>query len=311
MMIEKVTVGMNTEYPLAGMLCLPDDLSRPVPAAVLVHGSGPSNMDEKVMKMTPFKDIAEGLQEYGIATLRYDKRTFRYGRKMSKKAVTVHEETIEDALRALEILKSDPRIDSSGIFIIGHSMGAMLAPRIYDECGYARGVVMMAGTPYRLEEVLVRQMKQMEGGSPLISRIVRRQREKLEKQIDEMSKMSDKETMFRKLSGISMYYFREMGRKGPSEYLLENDYPAFIMQGGKDFQVLAEVDYKKFREDLSARDHTEFKLYPDLNHCFVTALSDDIRKVSDEYKTERHIGDEVIGDMADFILRNSRTGTDH
>ena len=58
---EKIVVGAGTEYPLNGLMTLPSDLSKPVPAVVMVHGSGASNMDEKVLKLTPFKDLAEGL----------------------------------------------------------------------------------------------------------------------------------------------------------------------------------------------------------------------------------------------------------
>ena len=43
---ENIVVGAGTEYPLKGLILLPDDLSKPVPAVVMVHGSSPSNMDE-------------------------------------------------------------------------------------------------------------------------------------------------------------------------------------------------------------------------------------------------------------------------
>ena len=112
---EKIVVGEGTEYPLKGLLTLPDRVEGQVPAAVLVHGSGASNMDEKVYKLTPFKDLAEGLAERGIASIRYDKRTFVYGRKMRKGTVTVREETIEDAVRAAELLRRDPRVDPDRI----------------------------------------------------------------------------------------------------------------------------------------------------------------------------------------------------
>ena len=97
---EKVVIGEGTEYPLNGILTIPDGTAGPVPAVVLVHGSGASNMDEKVLKLTPFKDLADGLAAHGIASVRYDKRTFVHGRKMMKanaSGMTVVEETIEDA----------------------------------------------------------------------------------------------------------------------------------------------------------------------------------------------------------------------
>ena len=149
MIEEKIVVGAGTEYPLNGLLTLPDAPAEKLPAVVLVHGSGASNMDEKVFALTPFKDLAEGLAARGIASVRYDKRTFVYGRKMAKQAITVKEETIDDALAAAHLLRADPRIDPEAVFLIGHSMGAMLAPRIDAEGGDFRALVLLAGSPYR------------------------------------------------------------------------------------------------------------------------------------------------------------------
>ena len=137
MLSEKIIVGKDTKYPLSGLLTLPDQGEK-LPAVVFVHGSGSSNMDEKVMKLTPFRDLAEGLAAHGIASIRYDKRSFAHGLKMVReKNITVREETIEDAILAANLLRRDPRIDPDKIFIIGHSMGGMLAPRIDTEIGRA------------------------------------------------------------------------------------------------------------------------------------------------------------------------------
>ena len=81
---EKVVIGKGTEYPLNGLITIPDGAYGPSPAVVMVHGSGASNMDEKVIKLTPFRDLADGLAAHGIASIRYDKRTFVHGRKMMK-----------------------------------------------------------------------------------------------------------------------------------------------------------------------------------------------------------------------------------
>ncbi|MBR4878554.1 MAG: alpha/beta hydrolase, partial [Clostridia bacterium] len=125
---EKITIGKGTKYPLDGRLTLPDNLANPVPAVVFVHGSGSSNMDEKVGKLTPFRDLAEGLAKHGIASVRYDKRPYKYGFRMTVKGgITVREEVIEDAILAKKLLESDNRIDKNNIFIVGHSMGGMLA----------------------------------------------------------------------------------------------------------------------------------------------------------------------------------------
>ena len=217
----------------------------------------------------------------------------------------MREETIDDALLAVDILKNEPLIDSGRIFILGHSMGAMLAPRIDAEGADVRGLIMMAGTPFRLEDIVVRQLGQAGGGNPLLRGIVSLENKIFSKKFDGLYEMSDEEAKKKKFAGgINLYYFKEMGRKTAADYLLESEKPVLIMQGGSDFQVLADKDFSKFKELLAGRENTQFRLYPGLNHCFVTAIYNDILKASKEYGTERHIGEEVIGDIARFILEN-------
>ena len=305
MIIEKTVVGAGTEYPLNGILTLPDDFTEPVPAAVLVHGSGPSDMDERVLKLTPFKDLAEGLAERGVATLRFDKRTFVYRRKMAKTCPT-EEESIEDAVRAVALLKEDRRIDPGRIFLIGHSEGGMLAPRIGEEAHGVKGLVLMAASPYRLEEIVLRQLRQAgEKAGRVMKGILDLELKHYTKMFDGLYEMDDEKAKKKKFGGsLPLYYFKEMGQKTAADYLLESDKPVLILQGGKDFQVLADDDFRKFRELLSNRPDTEFRLYPELNHCFVEGGDGDILRATKEYGTERHMGDEVLGDIADFILAN-------
>lgn len=306
---EKIIVGEGTPYPLNGLLTFPDGMTGPVPAAVFVHGSGPSNMDEKVMKLTPFRDLAGGLAGHGIASLRYDKRTFVHARRMIKghRTVTVWEETIEDALLAVELLKKDRRIDPERVFLLGHSMGAMLAPRIDAEGADVRGLILMAGTPYRLEDIVLRQLRQAGNGKSLLKPVVTLEEKFYSKRFRDLYGMSDDEAKKKKFAGnLTLYYFKEMGRKTAADYLLESGKPALILQGGRDFQVLAEEDFREFRRLLAGRDNVTFRLYPELNHVFVKAIYDDILKASKDYRVERHIGDEVIGDIARFILQTGK-----
>ena len=306
---EKIIVGEGTDYPLNGLLTFPDGMRGPVPAAVFVHGSGPSNMDEKVMKLTPFRDLAGGLAGHGIASLRYDKRTFVHARRMTKghRTVTVLEETIEDALLAVELLKKDRRIDPERVFLLGHSMGAMLAPRIDAQGADVRGLILMAGTPYRLEDIVLRQLRQAGNGKSLLKPVVALEEKFYSKRFRDLYGMSDDEAKKKKFAGnLTLYYFKEMGRKTAADYLLESGKPALILQGGRDFQVLAEEDFREFRRLLAGRDNVTFRLYPELNHVFVKAIYDDILKASKDYRVERHIGDEVIGDIARFILQTGK-----
>ena len=304
---EKIIIGEGTDFPLNGILTLPENLEKPVPAVVFVHGSGSSNMDEKVMKLTPFKDLAEGLGKLGIASVRYDKRSFAHGRKMLKAGdLTVKEEVIEDAVLASKLLKNDPRIDSEKVFIIGHSMGAMLAPRIDAEGGNFKGLVLLAGTLDTLDGVLFRQIDEMKNGkNKILSWVASAQEKKFMKSFEGLYEISDEEAKKRKyMGGVNLYYFKEMGEHRAADYLEKIEKPVLIMQGGRDLQVSVEKDFCGYKRAFGDRDNFSFRLYEGLNHCFVPALYDDISKATKEFSVERHIGENVISDIAGWILKN-------
>ena len=310
MIEEKIIVGKDTKYPLNGLLTLPEDAAGSVPAVVFVHGSGASNMDEKVGKLTPFKDLAQGLAQHGIASVRYDKRSFAHGFKMLRDKsleVTVKTETIYDAILATELLKKDPRINSEKIYIIGHSMGGMLAPRIDAEGGNYAGLIIMAGSPRKLEEIILDQNEAaLHSTKGFVNWIVKKQVAKFAAMFDGMYELSEEETKKKKMGGgTTLYYFKEMGEHPTSGYLLATVKPILIMQGEKDFQATAEKDFAAYKQLLAGRSNVTVRLYENLSHAFVPSVYRDIMKAKQEYNVEQHISGEVIADIANWI--NGRT----
>lgn len=306
MITEKIIIGENTKYPLNGLLTLPEDVTFPVPAVVFVHGSGASNMDEKVGKLTPFKDLADGLAGHGIASVRYDKRSFAHGLKLllREKDITVKIETIDDAVLATELLKKDPRIDKNRIFIIGHSMGAMLAPRIDSEGGNYRGLILMAGSPRKLEEIMLDQNDEvLRSTKGLVQWIVKKQVSKVTALFDGLYQLTDEEAKKKKVGGgTTLYYFKEMGEHAAADYLKNLEKPILVMQGEKDFQATAAKDFEAYKQLLSDKDNVTFHLYENLNHAFVPSVYGSIMKAKQEYNMEQHIGEDVITDIANWIL---------
>lgn len=303
---EKIVIGADTKYPLNGILTIPNQTNGPTPAVVLVHGSGPSDMDQKIGENAPFKDLAEGLSEKGIAVIRYDKRTFVYGKEMrNDPGVCVKVETIEDAIRAADFLRKDSRIDAKKIFIIGHSMGGMLAPRIDAEGGDFAGIIIMAGSPRKLEELIMDQNDQVLNSlNRFLKMIAKKQIASLSSKFDNIYNLSDDEAKSTAVLGkyIRAYYLKEMGEHPSVDYLNRLDKPVFILQGEKDFQVSIEKDFNGYKKLLGDRPNVTFKLYPNLNHLFMPSVYGEILKVKKEYKVAQHVDQQVIKDITDWIL---------
>ena len=304
MISEKIILGK--EYPLDGLLTIPDTGLAPYPAVVLVHGSGAHDMDEKIYKIRPFKDIAEGLAKLGVASIRYNKRSLTHGKALVKAlgaSLTVKEEVTEDAVYAADLLRGDERIDSNKIFIAGHSLGGCLAPRIDAEGGDFAGLIIMAGSPRRLEEIINDQQNDfLESAKGLKRWIGKKQIAKVQAKLDNIHSKTDEEAKaIPFFGGGSLYYLKDMGRITVAEYLADSTKPILVMHPEKDVQVLLEKDFEKYKEILANNPNATFKLYKGLNHVFMPSLYGTIDKAVKEFKTEQNVDTQVIADMAEWV----------
>ncbi|MFT3710558.1 MAG: alpha/beta fold hydrolase [Archangium sp.] len=150
----EVTVG--SKFKLPGNLVVPAGTG-PFPAVIFVHGSGPNDRDESTGPNKLFKDLALGLASKGIASLRYDKRTLvAPGEFKPSSSYTVKEESLDDVHEALSLLATNPKINAKKIFVVGHSLGGTLAPRLAADDGRVAGIISLAGAT-RPMDVLVRE----------------------------------------------------------------------------------------------------------------------------------------------------------
>lgn len=110
-----------------------------------------------------FKDFAQGLAQQGIASLRYDKRGYDYihSSQIQLDSIDLYSETINDVLDAIKAAKQFTFIDTTKIYIIGHSQGAMCAPEMANLSKNIKGIIMMAGPAKNLIDILPQQAKDM------------------------------------------------------------------------------------------------------------------------------------------------------
>lgn len=290
---ERAAIVGSGEWKLPGTLLVPAREGKS-PAVVLVHGSGPNDRDETIGPNKVFRDLAEGLASRGIAVLRYEKRTREHGAKMLQAPnATVKEETVDDAVDALTLVRAQPEVDPRRVFVLGHSLGAYLSPRIAKQDGALAGMIAMAGNTRPLEDLLVEQVEYLtpiQGGS-------KEQVDQLKRQVEEVKRLKPGERSGLVLMGMPAAYLLDLRGYQPAAVAASLDIPVLVLQGERDYQV-SMADFDGWRKALAGREAATLKSYPSLNHLFMQGQG---KSTPSEYAKEGHVAPEVIDDLAKWI----------
>jgi len=271
-------------YVLGATLTVPVGLG-PFPGVVLVHGSGPQDRDETVAANKVFKDLAEGLASRGIEVLRYDKRTFVYGAKLGD-SVTVDQEVVLDAIAAVGALRDRQEIDPKRIFVIGHSMGALLAPEIGVRSAPVAGVVLMAPPGRPIWDMVVSQMKYL--GSPASETAETEQK---------LAKLKAGTLGSDRFLGVPTAYWKDLGARDGFGMAKKLGKPILVLHGDRDYQVIEE-DIEAWRKTLAGTPHVEFATLTGLNHLFIAGTG---KPGPAEYDRPGHVDAKAVEKMVAFI----------
>jgi hypothetical protein len=299
---KEVTVGEG-EWALPGTLTVPKEPGS-YPAVVLVHGSGPNDRDETIGPNKPFRDLAWGLASQGIAVLRYEKRTRQYASKIGQLngRFTVKEETIDDALAAVALLRKTEVVDSKKIFVLGHSLGGMLIPRIGVRDAGIAGFVVMAGwgATKPMEDTIIEQMTYIFSLEEKISDEEKKKLEEVKQLVTKIKnlKPSDASSSI-SIMGAPASYWLDLRGYDPPDAAKKLKQPLLILQGERDYQVTM-VDFQRWKDALSSRRDVTFKSYSKMNHLFIEGNG---RIAPTEYTIAGHVGESVIMDIAAWIKR--------
>ncbi|MEE4178276.1 MAG: alpha/beta fold hydrolase [Bacteroides sp.] len=272
----------------------------PVPLVVLVHGSGPNDIDETIGPNKPFRDIAWGLASQGIAVLRYEKRTKNHANSLDMERVTPWEETGMDAVMAIKQASLMEGIDPGRIFLLGHSLGGMMAPEIVRQSGQLAGVIILGGNSGKLYDVVVRQYEYLSSIQDPDNQHGSR---------EETEKIRQKAALIRSGALIPDTPREETILNSPASYWLyikdydqvetarQLDIPILILQGERDYQVDMQ-EYQGWQEGLGDKANVTMKSYPGLNHLF---FSGEGTPNPAEYSQEKNTDVQVIRDIIAWI----------
>jgi len=271
----------------------------PFPALILVHGSGPHDRDETIGPNRPFRDLAWGLASKDVAVLRYEKRTKAFPMQDPDK-ITVQEDVIDDAVAAVALLQKQDKIAKDKIFVLGHSLGGTLAPRIARQSRQVAGLILLAGATRPLEDLIIEQVTYILSLDDPPSEKKKNEREKLKKKVakvrdPDLSPKTPKEEL---PLGVAAAYWLSLRGDPPAEAKKFTG-PILVLQGERDYQVTLD-DFRGWKKALDKRRDVTFKSYPDLNHLFMAGKG---KSRPEEYQKTGYVAVEVIDDIVAWIKK--------
>lgn len=328
---EEVRVpNRKAKIELAGTLTLPEG-KPPFPAIVFLTGSGAQNRDEEIFEHKPFLVLADYLTRAGYATLRMDDRGVGGSGGDMSRATTL--DFAEDALAAVNYLKTRREIDRKRIGLLGHSEGALVAAIAAAKAPRdVAFLIMLAGTGVPGEQILYRQAELIARKSNLAEPLIQRNRalqqrvfEILKREKDdakaqqaiyeaivrslgvEASQLTDaqKATFQAQAKSYTSPWFRTFVQLDPAPYLRKVRCPVLALNGELDLQVDPDQNLPTIERALRDGGNKRITLrkLPGLNHLFQKARTGLITEYIEIEETFNPEALEIIRNWLDEHVR--------
>jgi uncharacterized protein len=259
---EVVTLDTGTGI-LEGTLLVPD-ANRPVPVALIIAGSGPTdrNGNQPMMVNNSLKFLAEELADAGIASLRFDKRGIAASSgAMISESELRFEHYVDDAAGWIALLQEDARFNA--VIVVGHSEGSLIGKLAAKQAG-ATGFISLAGMGRSMDQVIRTQLQSqpafvLDIALPILDQLVEGT------MVEEIPPML--QPLFRK---SVQPYLISVFKHNPSEVIASLDIPVMIVQGSTDIQIgLDEAELLR-----AASPAAEVAVFEGMNHILKEAPSD-------------------------------------
>jgi uncharacterized protein len=264
--VRELPLQVPGEPALAGTLTLPDT-ALPAPAVLLAAGSGPIDRDSnhRRARFDVTRQLAHALAEYGLASLRYDKRGV--GESPGDWRAAGLYDNVDDLARARDALAARPEVDADRVLLAGHSEGAVLAAALAARGAPVCGVVLLAMSAAPGEELLRWQARRIAPTLPAPVRgLLRLLRTDLEAKVAaNHAKIRATTTDVARIGGarVNARWTREFMAHDPRADLARLTVPVLAVTGEKDLQVPA-TDLDVLAETVPGP--VEVHRVPDLTH---------------------------------------------
>jgi alpha-beta hydrolase superfamily lysophospholipase len=215
------------------------------------------------------------------------------------RTLTVQDEYIDDAAAAVRLLAHTPGIDSHHIYLLGHSEGGMVAPRIAQQDSQIAGLILLAAPTRSLPDLFVSQYSYLESrGFATAAQVAA---VKQEVAVIKALTPADRNQPGN-LLGAPPSYWLDLQNYHPATVAQHLTVPMLILQGARDYQVTL-TDFNAWKAALASHQNVQFHLYPNLFHLFIPVPSGSPAGLAtpSAYNTPGHVDPAVVHDIATWL----------
>lgn len=286
-----VTVG-QAPWELGGTLSMPRGVG-PFAGVVIL---GPSDRDGTVGANKRDRDLAQGLAAHGVATLRIDKRSELYALDVARQPVfTMAEESVDDALAAVELLRQTPRVDPARIYLLGIGFSSFAAPRVAHLDDGLAGLILISPSAGLIWDWAWRAHQERAEVDEIVTEQEAHVVDALKSRAATIAAVAAGRAPPPDL-GVRIDYHLNLVTYRPERASHTLRIPILALFGDRDGVVPID-DHEAWISALLGRPDAAVRVYEDHSHGMF-----DVRKMTGpEFRLEGHVDEEVIIDIAAWI----------
>jgi len=298
---ERVRIPANG-FTLAGTLSKPTAATAPLPAVVLIGGSGPADRDGLAFGIATLGELAGALADAGFIVLRYDKRGV--GQSGGRPEASGLQDFSDDQRAALKFLSSRKDVDPRRMAVVGHSEGGLVSLMSADKDKRVAAVVLLATPGISGSDLVLAQQQHLLSRSNLPD-ADKQTRIELQKRINEAAMTGKGLDAFppdvrRQIDNTE---FQSLLNTDPAKIIPGVSQPILIVQGMLDTQVAPD---NADRLEALARSRkqpavAEVVKVPAVNHLLAAATTGEV----DEYASlpDKHVSPAISAAVAEWLKK--------
>lgn len=265
---KEIDVVVKDVFDLKGKMSMPNNFEKNI-VFILVHGSGPNDMDETIGENKFFQNLAWGLASDGYGVLRYNKLTFEHGIDLVKinPKLTQKDEYNNSIKGAIKLIKENPLTNKSKIILIGHSQGASVITDFAND-NSVDGLVLLSGSPRKLYDLYTEQLEYLFSIDGVETQAEKSMLQEHKDRINYFKSHNKNKIQTDSLPlGLNYEYWMYLEKYNPIENLKKSKKPTLIINGGHDYQV-TKADFKLWESNLKDKSNIKFDYIDNVNHIY-------------------------------------------